>query len=234
MIRPTLALVLTFVLAFVLAFACASAHTDAPDLSSPKASAKSLYEAVDRADGQAIRAIFFTETDAQRQLADAYADMILATKRLADVAKSKYAGAAAAAADALTLGAMPAEDIKRIDAADVKHDAPDRATLTLPLATRPMTFRKTERGWQLVISDFAGGAADRIDGQIEMTRQITAAVTDIADGIATDKYPTPHDAEQAIQQRMNEVMTRAVRKHLPTTGATGAAGGTTQPTTSGN
>ena len=207
------------VLGIVLALA------EAPDLSSPKAAAKSLYQAVDRGDGEAIRAVFFTETDSQRQLADAYAEMILATKRLADVAKSKYAGAAAA--DALALGAVPTEDVKRIDAAELKQDAPDRATLTLPLATRPLSFRKTDRGWQLVISDFAGGAPDRIDAQVEMTRQITAAVTDIADGIEADKYPTPHDAEQAIQHRMNEVMTRAVPKNLPTTSAT------TQPTTSG-
>ena len=199
---------------------------EAPDLSSPKAAAKSLYEAVDRGDGEAIRAVFYTETDSQRQLADAYAEMILATKRLADVAKSNYAGAAAA--DALALGAVASEDVKRIDAAELKQDAPDRATLTMPLATRPMTFRKTDRGWQLVISDFAGGAPDRIDAQVEMTRQITATVTEVADGIEADKYPAPHDAEQAIQHRMNEVMTRAVRKNLPTTGAT------TQPTTNGN
>ena len=199
---------------------------EAPDLSSPKAAAKSLYQAVDRGDGEAIRAVFFTETDSQRQLADAYAEMILATKRLGDVAKSKYAGAAAA--DAPALGAVPTEDVKRIDAAELKQDAPDRATLMMPLATRPMSFRKADRGWQLVISDFAGGAPDRIDAQVEMTRQITAAVTDIADGIEADKYPTSHDAEQAIQHRMNEVMTRAVPKNLPTTGAT------TQPTTSGS
>jgi hypothetical protein len=216
----------TLTLAIALWFACAFARADAPDLSSPKAAAKSLYEAVDRADGEAIRTVFFSETDAQRKLADAYAEMILATKRLADAAESKYAGAAAADADALALGAVPAEDVKRIDAADVKHDAPDRATLTMPLATRPMTFRKTERGWQLVISDFAGGAPDRVDAQIEMTRQITAVVTEVAEGIESDKYPTPHDAEQAIQQRMNEVMTRAVRKNLPATAPA------TQPMTS--
>jgi hypothetical protein len=200
---------LILVLGIVLSLA------EAPDLSSPKAAAKSLYQAVDRGDGEAIRAVFYTETDAQRQLADAYAEMILATKRLADVAKSKYAGTAAAGA--LALGAVPSEDAKRIDAAELKQDAHDRATLTLPLATRPMTFRKTERGWQLVISDFAGGAPDRIDAQVEMTRQITAGVTEVASGIEADKYPTPHDAEQAIQQRMNEVMTRAVRRNLPTT-----------------
>jgi hypothetical protein len=193
----------------------AAARADAPDLSSPKAAAKSLYAAVERGDSEGIRAVFFTETDAQRQLADAYAEMILASKRLADVAKQKYAGAAAA--DAFAQGAVTAEDVKRIDAAELRQDAADRASLHLPLASRPMNFRKTDRGWQLVISDFAGGAPDKIDGQVAMTREIATVVTEIADGIESDKFPTPQEAEQAIQHRMNEVMTRAVRKNMPTT-----------------
>src|SRR5687768_17915035 len=149
----------TAVLAFTL-IAAAAVRADAPDLSSPKAAAKSLYQAVDRGDGEAIRAVFFTETDAQRHLADAYADMILASKRLADVAEQKYAGAAAA--DAFAQGAVTAEDVKRIDAAELKTEGGDRASLHLPLATRPMNFRKTARGWQLVIADFAGGTPDKI------------------------------------------------------------------------
>ena len=193
-----------------------TARADAPDLSSPKAAAKSLYQAVDRGDGEAIRAVFFTENDAQRQLADAYAEMILASKRLADVAKQKYAGAAAAA-DGLAQGAVTAEDVKRIDAAELKQDAPDRAALHLPLATRPMNFRKTDHGWQLVISDFAGGTPDKIDGQVAMTREITGVIAEIAGGIESDKFATPQEAEQAIQHRMNEVMTRAVRKNMPAT-----------------
>jgi hypothetical protein len=151
--------------------------------------------------------------------------MILASKRLADVAKQKYGGAAAA--DALAQGAVTAEDVKRIDAAELKQDGPDRAALHLPLATRPMNFRKTQQGWQLVISDFAGGTPEKIDGQIAMTREITTVVTEITDGIESDRYATPQEAEQAIQQRMNEVMTRAVRKNMPTTAATQPA--TTTP-----
>ena len=202
-----------------------TARAEAPDLSSPKAAAKSLYEAVDRGDGEAIRAVFFTETDAQRRLADAYADMILASKRLADVAKQKYGGVAAA--DAFAQGAVTAQDVKRIDAAELKQLAPDRAALHLPLSSRPMNFRKTEQGWQLEISDFAGGAPDKIDGQTAMTKEVSDVVTEVADAIESDKYATPQEAEQAIQQRMNEVMTRAVRKNMPTTAATQPA--TTKP-----
>lgn len=192
------------------------------NLSSPKDAAKSLYRAVERGDEAAIRRTFYATTDAERELAGAYATMIVATKRLADVAQKKYGGAA----DAFAQGAVTEDDVKKIDAAEVKPQGPDRATIALPLAPRPISLRRGEGGWQIVISDFAGGAPERINAQIAMTREIATVATEVADAIDSDKYPTAQEAEQAVQQRMNEVMTKAVRANPPTTAATQPA---TQP-----
>src|SRR5437588_9075913 len=74
---------------FCLSLALTAAAAE-PDLSSPRAAARSLYKAVDAEDGDAIIKIFYAKDDTERELARAFADLIVAGKKLADATKAKF------------------------------------------------------------------------------------------------------------------------------------------------
>jgi hypothetical protein len=186
----------------------ALARAQEVDLSSPKAAARSLYQAVDRSDAQAIREVLHTETDQQRQLADAFAEFLVSSKRLAETAKAKYG----AAADPFVQGAVAAEDIARIESAEVQEESPGVASIALPGMLKASRFRRGEDGkWRLIITDFAGAAPERIQSQIAMTRDLTGVFDEVSESIQAGRYPTADDAEAALQDRTNNVMMRALR-----------------------
>lgn len=188
-----------------------AAYSDALDLSSPKSAAKSLYEAVDRGDADAIRQILLAQSDPQRDVADAFARLILSSKNLADAAKKRYGGAA----DAIAQGALPMSEIEQLDTAIVKETG-DTATLQTKAMIKPMTFRRTAAGWQVEVADLTA-APDKVAAQVTLTRDFADVFARIADDINAGKLATVQDAETAIQQQINEVMVRAARTNPPAT-----------------
>ncbi len=195
-----------------------------PDLSSPRSAARSFYEAAERGDADAIKQILSGDTDLERELGDAYAKLIVSSRRFADAAKKRYGGAA----DAIAQGAFPAGEVEKIDSATLK-ETDDTATLQISSITKPLTFRRTDAGWRLVLTDLTS-APDKLEGQVELTRGLADAFSDLADDVTAGKYATVQDAETAIQQRINDVMVRSERKLIPTTKpattpASGATGG---------
>src|SRR5262245_1696700 len=80
-------------------------RADAPpaDFSSPRAAAKSFYNAVEVGDVVTIRAAMLAADDAQRKLLDAFTDVIAASQKLALTARDKFG----AQADALGMSAIP-------------------------------------------------------------------------------------------------------------------------------
>src|SRR5215213_617304 len=73
------------------------------DPSTPKGALKAFYEALEAGDAAAVRASFQASSDAEKQLADAYAAQLTAAKALGDAARAKFA----AAGDTLSRG-LPA------------------------------------------------------------------------------------------------------------------------------
>ena len=104
-----------------------------------------------------VRAAFYAGDAAQRALADAMADFIVAGKTLGDAARAKYG----AAGDPLGRGMLDPADLAKLDAATVKETG-DAATLDVPGQARPMSFRRQDGAWRLVVTDFGGASPESI------------------------------------------------------------------------
>ena len=186
----------------------------AVDLSAPKSTAKSFYEAMGNADSSAMRDCLLIEGADQQKLADAFLDVILAGKKLADAAHDKFG----ASGEKLAAGAITHEDAAAIDQAK-EIDQGDDVTLAINPDRKPLKFRKTPGGWKLVLLDYAGAKNENLPEQIKLLASLSAAMNDTADDITAGRFPTTADAEAAIQQRFSEVM---VKHYKPaTTRATG-------------
>ena len=181
----------------------------AVDLSSPKSTAKSFYEAMNNADSSAMRDCLLIEGDDQQQLAGAFLDVILSGKKLADAAKEKFS----AGGEKLAAGALTREDAGSIDNAKQTDDG-DAATLQIDPQRKPLKFRKTSAGWKLILVDYAAEKKEDLPGQIKLLTNLGAAMNDTANDINEGRFPTTADAEAAIQQRFSEVM---VKRYKPAT-----------------
>lgn len=217
--------------------AAAPAAAPAPDLSSPKATAKSLFNAINLGDRDGVRAALHAADEPQAELAAAMADLIVAGKKLGDAAKARFG----AAGDPIGRGMLDPNSLKKLDDAtvDIKGDI---ATLTVPGQPRPMSFRRHGDGnWRLVVTDFGGAAPENIGRQVKLVRQMGEALDASAREVAGGAHKTPDAALNAIQQRLHGVMlafyrpstTRSTTTQASTQAATQAATqASTQPTTS--
>ncbi len=206
----------------------ATAPAEPADRSSPKAAAVSLFKAITARDRDAVAASFFAADDDQRALAAAMADVIVAGKRLGDAAKDKFGQAG----DPIGRGMLDPADLEKLEDATVVETAADAAILTVPDQPRPMSFRKQDGEWRLVVTDFDGAAPQNVTKQTRLIRAMADAIDAAAADIAAGKHKTPDEARFAIQQSLHQVMLNFYR---PTTrgAATGPASGpaTTQSST---
>ncbi len=189
----------------------ATALGESPDAISPKAAVKSFYAAVNRGDAAAVRQLLFIQDDPQQQLVAAYADLILAGKRLGDTAKQKYPGVT----DAFAQGTLAPEDALEIDAATVTIEA-DTATLKLKDRDEPLKLRRTAGGWRVVVSDEPDASPAHRAEQLLLLQSLTEAMSQSAEEIAADKYPTAQDAENAVKDRLSAVQAKLMQSTPPT------------------
>ena len=184
-----------------------------PDLSSPKSATRSLAQAVDAQDGAAILKIFFAANDAERDLAQAFADLIIAGKKLGDAAREQFG----AVGDSLGSGIMSPAELARLDQAEVRENG-DVATLVPVGQSRPIQFHRAGQRWQLMIRDFAN-AEDNLPRQVSLLKKVSSVFTEVAGDISAGKFSSSQEAEAAIQTKLANVMIRA------------ATQATTRPTT---
>jgi hypothetical protein len=182
------------------------------DTSSPKATVKSFYTAAQRGDAAAMRDLIVVENDPDQQLAGAFAKLILSAKRLGDVAKQKYPGAATAFAQ----GTVSPEDIALIDSADVTLSG-DNATVKLSGKTDDLKLKKVGNAWRMSYGEPESKDPARRTKQLSLLQSITEAMTQSADEIAADKFPTVQDAENAVKERLGAVMAKATQSDPPAT-----------------
>jgi len=181
----------------------------AVDLTTPKSAAKSFFEAVNAADSSAMRDCLLIDGADQEKLAGPYIEVIVSAKKLADAAREKFG----VSGEKIAAGALPREDVTAIDNAS-QSDSGDTAALTVHKDGKPLKFRKTAGGWKLILLDYAGGKNDDLPGQVKLLSNLAAAMNDTANEVAEGRFPTPADAESAIQQRFSEVM---VKRYKPAT-----------------
>ncbi|MEO6436781.1 MAG: hypothetical protein ABIP55_13615 [Tepidisphaeraceae bacterium] len=192
--------------ALTIVFSAIAVEPGKPDWSSPKAAAKSLFVAISEGNRDAVRAGFYAGDDAQRLLADAMVDLIINGKKLGDAARVKFG----ASADPIARGMLDPADLGKLDAATVKETG-DAATLDVPGQTRPMSFRKQDGNWRLVVTDFAGAAPANIANQTKLVRLMAAAIDEAATDVAAGKFKTVEAATTAIQQRLHAAMLASYR-----------------------
>ena len=180
------------------------------DTSSPKATVKSLYAAVERGDQAAITQLFVVENDSQGELAKAYANLILAGKRLGDAAKQKFPSATN---NALLQATISLEDAAKVDKAQVSVDG-DNATLKTS-GGNPFSLRRVNGAWRVAIGSSDASRPDNRAGQLVLLMDLTSAMKQSADEIAADKYATIQDAESTLQQRLGAVSAKAMQTDAP-------------------
>jgi hypothetical protein len=174
-----------------------------PDLSSPRAAVKSLYEAVQAQDGDAVLKTFYAANEEERELARTFAEMIVAGRKLSAAAKERFGSAG----EALGSGMMSAEEFARIDQAELKESG-DTATLAPPGRARPIPFHKTEGRWQVAIREFANPDLG-LPRQTAMLKKVAAVFDEVAGEINAGKLATSQEAESVIQTRIANVQIKA-------------------------
>lgn len=179
-----------------------TAPAAAPDWSTPKAAAVTLFNAITAGDRDAVAAAFFATDDGERALATAMADVIVAGKKLGNAAQEKFG----AAGDPIGRGMLDPGDLAKIEDATVLETAPDAAVMTVPGQPRPMSFRKQDGDWKLVVTDFAGAAPENLAKQTRLVGAMAHALDAAATDIAAGKYKTTEEATFAIQQSLHQVM----------------------------
>jgi len=196
----------------VVAVVAGDAAAVEPDLSSPKAAAKSLYQAVEASDAAAVRKVLQADDAGQRELAAAFAELLVAGKSLTDAASKRFGQAGEEIGQAMVGKDEPA----RIDAAEEKRSG-DTATLVFPGQSRPMTFRQSGGKWRLRVMDYAGATPENLPRQLAMLRRITSVLEQSAREIGEGRYATVDDARKAVEGKLHGVMIDILRANPPAT-----------------
>jgi hypothetical protein len=198
----------------LLVAAAAAPDQPAADTPSPKDAYKNLRTAIERGDAEAVKRLIVidNETDPKQPLVTAYANVLLAGKRLGEVAKRKFPGVT----DAFAQGTLSPEELAKIDAATVTIDE-DRATLTVEGEDRPVKLRRIDGKWKVVVSEEPADATppQRAD-QLTLVQGLADAMNSCADDIAADKFPTAEDAKNAVKERLGAVQAKALQSDPPT------------------
>ena len=175
----------------------------AVDLSSPQGAIKSLCRAVDAQDGEAVLKVFYAADPGERDLAKAFADLILSGKKLGDAAREQFGSAG----DTLGSGVLNQAELARIDQAELRENG-DNATLIPIGQSRPLQFHRTGEQWQLIVRDFAN-AQENLPRQVALLKKVAGVFDDMAQNIDAGKINSSQEAEAAIQTKLANVMIRA-------------------------
>jgi hypothetical protein len=186
--------------------AIATATFGQADLSTPKAAARSMFVAIQSGDIDAIRNGLYQASPQQSELAGARAELIVAGKRLGDAMHARFPGAAGSIGG----GTLDPADLQRLDQATVEQSG-DRAKLTVPGQNRPMSFRRQDGLWRLVISDTSDATPEAIAKQTLLVHMMAEAMNTSATEISSGTHKTPESAVSAIQGRLRDVMLKFER-----------------------
>ena len=174
-----------------------------PDLTSPSAALKSLHRSIEAQDGTAVLKIFYAANDEERELSQAFTDLILGAKKLSDTEKTAFG----ITGEPPATGIMTRDELTRLDQAELKISG-DTATI-LPLGrSRAIQFHRSKDRWQLVIRDFAN-AEENLPRQVSLLKKVTQVFESVAGEITSGKFATAQEAEAVIQTKLASVMIKA-------------------------
>jgi len=179
-----------------------------PDLSSPRAAAKSLAHAVALSDLNALRQVIHATDDPHRHLADAYAAVIISGQRLAAAMELQF-GAGAGSTDR---GLPTDEELDAIDAAALRVSG-NSATIKLPgRGDKPLALQRDETGqWHVDLLAFANVSDTDPASQCLMQLNLASELNALAAEISTGRYRTAADARAAVQDRVHGTIAKSMR-----------------------
>ena len=182
-------------------FMSAASAFAAEDLSSPKSAAKSLFLAIQAGDAAGVLDALYQPNAQQAELMSARADLIVAGKRIGDAMHNQFGPSG----DVMGAGTLNSADLAKLEEATVEQNG-DRAKITVPGQPRPMSFRRQDDKWRLVISDVTTATPESLAKQTQLVRMMADAMKTGATDVAAGTYKTPDAAKKAIEQRLQNVM----------------------------
>ena len=197
--------------AVLLAISYGFAVNAAPDASTPRAAVTSLWRAVLDEDAHALHQALFTANDVERELASAMADLLVAGERLKRAARERYGDAG----DAIGRRMIDADDAAALERAVVVEKG-DFATVTIEGAQRPLTFRRTDQGWKLIVTGPEGGRPQATAEQTALIAASARAVNEAAEEISNGRHASVQAASKAIEAKLHAVMLKAHSKGAAT------------------
>jgi hypothetical protein len=189
------------------------------DLSSPKATVKSMSLAALAGDLEAMKATIDTRDDRIAKMIDVAGPMITATSKFGAAANEKF-GDAAGNAGPVNMTTIK----KKIDEAEVVEDG-DTAKLTIPPMTTEdgeaegqpteMELVKVDGKWYIEPGSIDMDAEEFNEENMEQAKKIVPAmakaVDEVTKRIKADEFETAEEAQQALQQSMMAAMVSAMQ-----------------------
>jgi hypothetical protein len=182
--------------------ASTTAPTSVPaDPSTPKGALKALTLALDAGDREKILSLLRAETDSEKKVAAAWANLAEASALLRRAATNAF-GAQASRPLSVDPGAS-AEGLARIDAATVAITG-DKASLATPQAEGPpMVLVKHNSGWRVPVTEFSKDIEpSALEQNLRDVSEQSRLMKEVAAEVAAGKYPTALDARKALDQRI--------------------------------
>ena len=170
-----------------------------------RTAAKSVYAAVEAGDGTALRSAIRVDAKTPAELVRAQVDLILSTKRLADLAREKLGDAGRE----FTRGTLSPGDEATLDKAEVTVDG-EHATVMPAGQTMPMTFQKVAGQWKLV-AEYKGGLEQGMPQQIELIETLAAGFNETCEDFRAGRIKTADDLRASIQQKINNSLLNAAK-----------------------
>jgi hypothetical protein len=206
----------------LMTLATAAAMAAEPDLSTPQAALKSFQQAVATQDADAILQTLCADGDAEQKLAKAFADVLVAGKKLNEAAKAKFG----TTGQSVGTGAAAGDVLGGLEKAPIVVDGNTATLSASSVPSRAIHLKKSPGGkWQLVVKDFANPSDADLVAQAAVLTKVATVFSDVAGQIQADKFGGPQDAESVIQSRLATVLIQASRA------AAMKAEGTTRPGT---
>lgn len=180
--------------------------------STPQAAAKGLVTAMQSGKADDIRHLFIAETEPQRELAAAFADLILAGRRLEEAALEQFGPEG----QPLVSQSLPHPMLGRIDNAKIEQTG-DEALLHLPDQPRPMRLRKVGGEWKVDLLTYAGGSEQALPDQVALLKAMAEALDESAVEVKEGRHPTPPEAQEAVATRLRLIMLQSFAASQPAT-----------------
>ena len=195
------------------------------DLSSPKSAAKSILAAVAAKDVDAVR----SSLDGDKEFTTVLAELLVASNRMSEAGVKRFGKSG----DPLGRPMITPTDAGNVEAALVNQTG-DVATIQVAGQRRAMIFRQRGSEWKLVPDALLGADAAKSQAPpqlINMLRNMTIAMNELARDISEGKYQTSQDAERYVQEKLHAVMIETFKpdRTRPTTQPATAA--SSRPTT---